>query len=426
MALFRILAALAAAMMISVAGAAAAQNSDIYDEYDPLNPPSASASPNEGRATTITVSAPYALSSIAVHAQAATAGDWVFFVYNRTNSTLVFATPPKAMSAGTMLRSSDLFAPAILQPGQNYIVGAVANVAATYGTVDVGPNTIGVVTNANPTRRTAGFPIPADSAFGSGARMQIVLNGVAQPVPTLSEWAMILLGAVLASGAALMIRRRQFVAVLGAALVLAAFSSSANAQAWRYDVTSDPNNGGVTPAATTSPCIGDCSPLTDAPPAGYLEIERPYVPGADTPLSGYNLTMGGLRFTPQNSTFRGYVRADVTGRITNSAVVLTRGPISTAIGPVDPAARVSVFYYLGSNVSLTSNAYCTGRSGTACTAYSRDQYSSESRFSASRSMPYDPPVVAAVPTISEWGLIILGLMFAGGSALYLQQRRQVG
>lgn len=217
-----------------------------------------------------------------------------------------------------------------------------------------------------------------------------------------------------------------FAGLFGAALVLAAFSSAAHAQTWRYDVTSDPSLGSVSPAAPTNPCIGDCSPLTDAPPQGYIEIQRPYVPASDLSLSGYNLTMGGLTFTPQNSKFRGYVRADITGRITSSAFVLTRGPATTATGPTDPAARVNTFFFLGSNVFLTSNAYCTMRVGADCTAYSRDQYSSDSTFAASRSLPYDPPVAVAVPTVSEWGLIFLGLGLAGGATLYLQQRRRVG
>lgn len=217
---------------------------------------------------------------------------------------------------------------------------------------------------------------------------------------------------------------KSFLGVFGAALVLAGLSSTAHAQAWRYDVTSDPSDGGITLVATAVPCIGDCSPLTDAPPQGYIEIDRPYVPGADLPLSGYNLAMGGLTFTPQNSTFRGYVRADVTGRITSSSVVLTQGPVTTATGPVDPAARVNVFFFLGSTVFLTANGYCTTRVGNDCTAFSNDQSSSRSTFAASRSMPYDPPVAVAVPTISEWGLILLGLILAGGAAFHLQHSRR--
>lgn len=53
--------------------------------------------------------------------------------------------------------------------------------------------------------------LPSDNIFGgsqdSGPR-QLVLS-TATPVPTLSEWAMILLGAILAGGAALYIQRRQ-------------------------------------------------------------------------------------------------------------------------------------------------------------------------------------------------------------------------
>ncbi len=36
------------------------------------------------------------------------------------------------------------------------------------------------------------------------------------------------------------------------------------------------------------------------------------------------------------------------------------------------------------------------------------------------------PVVTAVPTMSEWAMILLGLILAGGSALYLQRRQMAG
>ena len=34
-----------------------------------------------------------------------------------------------------------------------------------------------------------------------------------------------------------------------------------------------------------------------------------------------------------------------------------------------------------------------------------------------------PAVTAAIPTMSEWAMILLGLMLAGGAALYIQRRR---
>ncbi|WGM32182.1 IPTL-CTERM sorting domain-containing protein [Brevundimonas sp. NIBR11] len=36
------------------------------------------------------------------------------------------------------------------------------------------------------------------------------------------------------------------------------------------------------------------------------------------------------------------------------------------------------------------------------------------------------PAPAPVPTLSEWAMIMLGLTLAGGAALYLQRRRQIG
>lgn len=37
--------------------------------------------------------------------------------------------------------------------------------------------------------------------------------------------------------------------------------------------------------------------------------------------------------------------------------------------------------------------------------------------------PVPPPPPATVPTLSQWALILFGVMLAGGAALYLQRRR---
>lgn len=36
---------------------------------------------------------------------------------------------------------------------------------------------------------------------------------------------------------------------------------------------------------------------------------------------------------------------------------------------------------------------------------------------------FGPPAPAAVPTMSEWAMILLGLLLAGGAALMIQKRR---
>jgi len=212
--------------------------------------------------------------------------------------------------------------------------------------------------------------------------------------------------------------------LIGAAVVLVAASSQAQAQTWRYDITSDPASVGVSPPATTSPCIGSCVAPTGAPPVGYVEILRPYTPDVNMALSGYNLSVGGLTFTPQNSTFRGYVRVNGAGQLNANSFTLTSGPITTATGPTDPAARVNAALFIGSQSFLRVNAYCTSRAGTDCMAYSTDQYSGEATALTSKSLPYDPPPPpVAVPTLSEWAMILLGLLLAGGAAVIVEQRR---
>lgn len=92
-------------------------------------------------------------------------------------------------------------------PGQNGILLNTANKTNAGGTLTIttGPGNgglftcSGVCTNAN---LTAGRSIATGTLVGAPV----------VPVPTLSEWAMILFGLILAGGAALYIQRRQLIA----------------------------------------------------------------------------------------------------------------------------------------------------------------------------------------------------------------------
>lgn len=207
----RLSSALAALLWLALGSPSFAQSSPPFNEYDPANTGSLFAAANEGRSTTITVSAPYQLTSISMHTETTDPGQSVFFVYDRTSSALVYATPPKAFAAGNLVRDSDRFPPVTLQPGRIYAIGSVSDVPAGYATTDTGPYTSGLVTNQNPARRAGGFPTPTDTGFAFGFRLEIRLNAVpeAAAVPTMSEWAMIVLALGLAGAAVLIVQRRR-------------------------------------------------------------------------------------------------------------------------------------------------------------------------------------------------------------------------
>lgn len=205
---------LATALTLVIAAPALAQDRTPFDDYDPSTEPGLFAAANQGRSTTITVSAPYEITSITMHTETDDAGQSVFFIYDLTGSTLVHATPAKSFPAGDLLRDSDRFAPIILQPGNQYAIGSVSNVGSRYAISGPSPFASGVVTNQGPARQATGFPTPTDAGFIFGNRLEIRLNAVpeAAAVPTLSEWAMILLGLMLAGGATLYIQRRRLTA----------------------------------------------------------------------------------------------------------------------------------------------------------------------------------------------------------------------
>lgn len=161
----------------------------------------------------ITVSAPYQVVGIATPNLVATPSNQKFVIYDTTTNTAVYVSPAKAFPADAgvaTLKASDPFPAVTLLPLHTYYIGSISDQPTTYSFRAPGAAfTLGVVTNGNSNGNLINFATPVP--FGSGlVSAPIVLTSVAAAtaVPTMSEWAMILFGTILAGGAALYIRRR--------------------------------------------------------------------------------------------------------------------------------------------------------------------------------------------------------------------------
>lgn len=83
------------------------------------------------------------------------------------------------------------------------------------------------------------------------------------------------------------------------------------------------------------------------------------------------------------------------------------------------AGNVYAFAFAGSGqMSANMNAYA---GGNTLSNYNSQDSSSDLAFTVTQ-VAATP---AAVPTMTEWAMILFGMILAGGAALYIQRRRQV-
>ena len=103
----------------------------------------------------------------------------------------------------------------------------------------------------------------------------------------------------------------------------------------------------------------------------------------------------------------------------------------------DPKSYVTSIYLAntpsGSYAFVQSNSLCTARGdntggntfGLGCiNATSNAPQGASQAASSAVTISLTPPPPPAVPTMSEWAMILLGALLAGGAALHLQRRRQ--
>ena len=158
---------------------------------------------------------PTTISAIAQQSNTTSSVNVKFIVRNQTNGTNLYVSQPKVFAADASgvyaFKQSDVFSNITLQPGVVYSIGIISE-----GLQSVRYLT-GPVPAQNDITMTGTVVVSSYAApmvVGSGSeKFSLRLIGPAAPapapIPTLSEWALILLGVLLAGGAALTLHRRR-------------------------------------------------------------------------------------------------------------------------------------------------------------------------------------------------------------------------
>jgi hypothetical protein len=193
-------------LALGVAGTASAQNFSDLAGADSVN-----RGPGSALTAFVTVSANYDVTGISTVSEIASPHNMRFFIYNINSATVLYSSAPKAFLAdgGPTTKASDPFAAVTLTPGNTYLIGAVADAAGLYF-YSTGPIfTSGVVTNSNSAGNVNNFA--ANDFFCCfSARTNLALTSTPPaPVPTMSEWMMILFGLGLVGTAVLVVQQRR-------------------------------------------------------------------------------------------------------------------------------------------------------------------------------------------------------------------------
>lgn len=235
------------------------------------------------------------------------------------------------------------------------------------------------------------------------------------------------------------------VAAAAAAGVLMAAGASA-AQPTTYVVSSAPYSSVANSAACP---VGDCSAVytTSHKITGTITFANPLPANLDANTDDlgpmvwdYSINDGQrtFSFNGANDTLN-FVRVstDATGTITAFEFKFDR--TNGAPFPVGAAnglkARVASIYISSANnmAAASTNAICTTRGDNsaaalpgACSVENPDTAQGNSNAVANGSPTFmlQPPPPPPIPTLSEWAMILLGVLLAGCAALSLHRRRQ--
>lgn len=224
--------------------------------------------------------------------------------------------------------------------------------------------------------------------------------------------------------------------VASVALAAALTGGRAMAQTTTYTVTA----GNFTaPFINNSTCnVWACVSYSAADGAsGTITLSAPLAPNLTNadfgPLvTGYSLSDGQQSYNltaPAQTIQQAIVSTNGAGAITAFTfwVVKTPGaPFNTA-GGADLNSRVSAFIVSDGYTNASFNRECNNRGGSsaasgaaACSTSSPDTNTS-SVFGPGATLAA-PVVAAAVPTMTEWAMILFGTLLAGGAAMYIQRR----
>jgi hypothetical protein len=145
------------------------------------------------------VSVPTAVTSISVLNDIESAQNQKFLIYNNTTATSLFVSGPQAFAANGAgvfsWKQSAAFAAVTLQPGNDYLVGAISDTAGNWAYNTGGSFTQGSITSLQTNGNVANFTTPATNCC-AGGRIPLQLNAssAAQPsvpVPTLGPPALL-------------------------------------------------------------------------------------------------------------------------------------------------------------------------------------------------------------------------------------------
>lgn len=236
-------------------------------------------------------------------------------------------------------------------------------------------------------------------------------------------------------------RRRLALAIFAAAAV-AAFSPQAAVAQSTYTFTGAPYDAFVNFTACAD---GNCANFTTAQfVTGSFQTSAPLPPNlvaADVMslITAYSFNDGVTTYSSTDG--QSYIR--VVGITTDANGAVTRGgfsfarhrtatPTTTPPGQPygDPNTKIDFLNINGSgttaafhNMTCATRAALPQRADACATIYATDDGDSEATSSGTRLWVSPPPVVvAAVPTMSEWAMILLGLMLAGFAALTMRSR----
>ena len=239
---------------------------------------------------------------------------------------------------------------------------------------------------------------------------------------------------------------RLLLGVLAAAACLT-LASQAAAQVTYYVQSAPYDSVGNSTACPLGGCTATYT--TSQRVTGSFTIFGPLAPNLvdeviDVRLGDLNLSDGQNTF---QTDFSGWsivsqtaqVSTDASGNLTYFEFKFDKmhGSPVTAGNASDPKSYVTSIYLAntpgGSYAIAQSNSLCTARGdntggntyGLGCASQTSNAAQGASQAAASSvTISLNPPPPPPVPTMSEWAMILLGVLLAGGAALQLQRRRR--
>lgn len=210
--------ALSSVAFASLAAAVPAHAAIIFD-----NSPRQDFTSNRGAGSSplavVSVASATAINQIGAFVDLAANGNLKFLIYNADTGSLLFNSGPTAfVDNGLGFKLSNIFADFVLNPGINYGIGAVADVAGLWGTNNSSSGNPftqnGITASDDRNLNVAAYTNPS---LGSDGAAMIIIQlgaGATTAVPESATWLMMIAGFGI-MGASLRYRRRKIAVSFG-------------------------------------------------------------------------------------------------------------------------------------------------------------------------------------------------------------------